>query len=163
MPVHERVSATVSDPAARVRALARILDSAMRIPGTRITFGLDPVIGLIPGFGDLAGAVLSGYIVITAARLGAPRSVLAKMMLNLGTDALVGSIPVLGDMFDVGFRANIRNSELLDRHLAHPEEARRSSRLAVIATLGGIILLAAGAVVLAILSVKALNWLVRRQ
>jgi hypothetical protein len=135
----------------------------MRIPGTRITFGLDPVIGLIPGFGDLAGAVLSGYIVITAARLGAPRSVLAKMMLNLGTDALVGSIPVLGDMFDVGFRANIRNSELLDRHLAHPEEARRSSRLAVIATLGGIILLAAGAVVLAILSVKALNWLVRRQ
>ena len=138
-----------------------MLDSAVRLPGTSITFGLDPILGLVPGLGDLAGAVLSGYIVLTAARLGAPKSVLAKMLLNLGTDALVGSVPVLGDLFDVGFRANIRNSELLDHHLGQPEQARRSSRLAVVATLGGIVLLAAGAVVLGVLSVKALNWLVR--
>lgn len=161
MPISERTPVTVSDPASRARALARMLDSAVRIPGTKITFGLDPILGLVPGLGDLAGAVLSGYIVLTAARLGAPKSVLAKMLLNLGTDTLVGSVPVLGDLFDVGFRANIRNSELLDRHLGQPEEARRSSRLAVVATIGGIVLLAAGAVALAILSVKALNWLVR--
>ena len=151
----------VSDPAARARALARLLDSAIRIPGTGVTLGLDPILGLFPGLGDLAGAVASGYIVLTAARLGAPKAVLAKMLLNLGTDTLVGSVPVLGDLFDVGFRANIRNTELLDRHLGQPEAARRSSRLAIAATLAGIVLLAAGAVALAILSVKALNWLVR--
>jgi len=115
----------VAEKAARVRALARMLDSAVRIPGTGVTFGLDPILGLVPGIGDLAGAVFSGYIVLTAARIGAPRSVLARMLLNLVTDTLVGSVPVLGDLFDVGFRANIRNSELLDKHLGEPEAARR--------------------------------------
>lgn len=161
MPISERPPVTDSDPAARARALAKMLDSAIRVPGTQITIGLDPILGLMPGLGDLAGAALSGYIVLTAARLGAPKAVLAKMLLNLGTDTLVGSVPVLGDLFDVGFRANIRNSELLDRHLGQPEHARRSSRLAVVATVGALVLLAAAAVALAILSVKALNWLVR--
>jgi len=151
----------VSDPAARARALARLLDSAFRIPGTGVTVGLDPILGLFPGLGDLAGAVASGYIVLTAARLGAPKAVLAKMLLNLGTDTLVGSVPVLGDLFDVGFRANIRNTELLDRHLGQPASTLRASRFAIVATVAGIVLLAAGAVALAILSVKALNWLVR--
>lgn len=151
----------VSDPAARARALARVLDSAFRIPGTGITVGLDPILGLVPGLGDLAGAVASGYIVLTAARLGAPRVVLARMLLNIGTDTLVGSVPVLGDLFDVGFRSNIRNMDLLDGHLGQPAATLRSSRLAIFATVAAIVLLAAGAVALAILSVKALNWLVR--
>jgi hypothetical protein len=139
-----------------------MLDSAVRIPGTRVTLGLDPILGLFPGVGDLVGAVFSGYIVLTAARLGVPRVVLARMLLNLGTDTLVGSVPVFGDLFDVGFRANIRNSELLDRHLREPEAARRSSRLSVVVALGGIVLIAAAAAGLAIVSVKALNWLVRQ-
>jgi hypothetical protein len=84
------------------------------------------------------------------------------MLLNLGTDTLVGSVPVLGDLFDVGFRANIRNSELLDKHLGEPEAARRSSRIAIALTIVGLVVLAAGAVGIAILSVKALSWLVRR-
>ncbi|MGH9423004.1 MAG: DUF4112 domain-containing protein [Thermoanaerobaculia bacterium] len=155
-------SVAVSEKAARVRALARMLDSAIRIPGTGVTFGLDPILGLVPGIGDLAGAVFSGYIVLTAARMGAPRSVLARMLLNLGTDTLVGSIPVLGDLFDVGFRANIRNSELLDKHLGEPEAARRSSRFAIAVTAAGLLVLAVVAVGIAILSVKGLNWLVRR-
>lgn len=138
-----------------------MLDSAIRIPGTGVSVGLDPILGLFPGLGDLASAALSGYIVLTAARLGAPKSVLAKMLLNLGTDTLVGSVPVLGDLFDVGFRANIRNSVLLDRHVGQPENARRSSRFAVAATVGALVLLAAVAVTLAILSVKALNWMIR--
>ena len=157
----DQASIVAADAAARARALARMLDSAFRIPGTGITVGLDPILGLFPGLGDLAGAVASGYIVLTAARLGVPKSVLAKMLLNLGTDTLVGSVPVLGDLFDVGFRANIRNTELLDLHLGQPAAALRSSRFAVVATVVGIVLLAAGAVALAILSVKALNWLVR--
>ncbi len=144
-----------------MRALARMLDSALRIPGTGITFGLDSIVGLVPGIGDLAGAAFSGYIVLTAARIGVPPLVLVRMLLNLGTDTLVGSIPLLGDLFDVGFRANIRNSELLDHHLGHPEAARRSSRFSVALALAGIVVLAAAAVGLAVLSVKALNWLVR--
>jgi hypothetical protein len=155
-------SVAASEKAARVRALARMLDSAIKIPGTGVTFGLDPILGLVPGVGDLAGAVFSGYIVLTAARMGVPRSVLARMLLNLGTDTLVGSVPVLGDLFDVGFRANIRNSELLDKHLGEPEAARRSSRIAIALTIVGLVVLAAVAVGIAILSVKALSWLVRR-
>lgn len=163
MPRGDRsdASSVAVTKADRVRTLARMLDSALKIPGTGISFGLDSIVGLVPGIGDLAGAAFSGYIVLTAARLGVPPSVLAKMLLNLGTDTLVGSVPILGDLFDVGFRANIRNSELLDRHLGQPEAARRSSRIAVAIAAGGIVLLAAGAVLIAILSVKALNWLVR--
>ena len=148
-----------SDETARIRALARALDSAIRIPGTGITFGLDSIVGLVPGIGDLAGAAMSGYIVLAAARMGVPPSVVARMILNLGVDTLVGSVPVLGDMFDVGFRANIRNADLLERHLAEPVATRRSSRVAVAAAVAGILLLAAGGIAVAILVVRGLNWL----
>ena len=148
-----------SDEAARIRSVARALDSAVRIPGTRITFGIDSVIGIVPGLGDLAGALMSGYIVVASARLGAPPSVIARMILNLGVDTLVGSVPLFGDVFDVGFRANIRNADLLDRHLAKPVETRRSSRLAVLAAIAGMGVLAAIGVGLAILAVRGLNWL----
>src|SRR5215212_3013184 len=87
-----------------VRALARVLDSAVRIPGTNIRFGADSLIGLVPGLGDMAGAVLSGYIVLVATRLGAPTPVVARMLLNIGLDTLAGSIPVLGDLFDVAWK-----------------------------------------------------------
>lgn len=146
-----------SDDARRVQLLARALDSAIRIPGTRITFGLDSIIGLIPGAGDLASALMSGYIVLASARMGVPPSVVARMILNLGVDTLVGSVPLLGDLFDVGFRANLRNAALLDRHLAEPKAVRRSSRLAVAAAIAGVILLAAGGVAIAMLVVRGLN------
>lgn len=144
----------------RVRSLARLLDSAIRIPGTGIRFGLDSVIGLIPGVGDLTGAAMSGYIVLAAARLGVPPSVLAKMVLNLGVDTLVGTIPLLGDLFDVGFRANTRNAALLERFVAEPAVVRRSSRLAVGVALMAITLLAAGGIALTVMAVRGLNWLV---
>lgn len=146
---------------ARVRALARVLDSAVRIPGTQIRFGLDSVIGLIPGVGDLSGAALSGYIILSAARLGVPRTVLARMMLNLGIDTLVGTIPLLGDVFDLGFRANTRNATLLDKYLVAPGATRKSSGLAVAVVIGGVVLLAAVAVALTVFAVRALNSLVR--
>lgn len=149
------------DDAARVRALAKALDSAVRIPGTGISFGLDSIVGLVPGVGDLAGAAMSGYIVLASARMGVPASVVARMILNLGVDTLVGSVPLLGDIFDVGFRANIRNVALLDRHLAEPVVTRRSNRVAVIAAVAGVVVLAAGGIALAILAVRGLNWLVR--
>lgn len=150
-----------SDDARRVQLLARALDSAIRIPGTSISFGLDSIVGLVPVAGDLASALMSGYIVLTSARIGVPPSVVTRMILNLGVDTLVGSVPLFGDLFDVGFRANLRNAALLDRHLADPGSAKRSSRLAVAAAVGGVILLAAGGVALAIFAVRGLNWLAR--
>jgi len=152
-----QVSVRDSDDARRVQVLARALDSALRIPGTRISFGIDSIVGLIPGAGDLASALLSGYIVLASARMGVPPSVVARMILNLGVDTLVGSVPLLGDLFDVGFRANLRNAALLDRHLADPGAVKRSSRLAVIAAIAGVILLAAGGVAIAMLVVRGLN------
>jgi hypothetical protein len=152
-----QVSVRDSDDARRVQVLARALDSAIRIPGTRISFGIDSIVGLIPGAGDLASALLSGYIVLASARMGVPPSVVARMILNLGVDTLVGSVPLLGDLFDVGFRANLRNAALLDRHLADPGAVKRSSRLAVIAAIAGVILLAAGGVAIAVLAVRGLN------
>ncbi len=149
------------DQAVRVRALARLLDSAVRIPGTGIRLGLDSVVGLVPGVGDLAGAAMSGYIVLAAARMGVTPAVVARMILNLGVDTVVGFVPLLGDLFDVGFKANTRNAALLDLHLAEPVATRKSSRLAVLAAIGGIVLLAAGGVFLAILAVRGLNSLVR--
>ena len=139
--------------------LARALDSAIRIPGTKFTFGLDSIVGLIPGAGDLASALMSGYIVLASARMGVPPSVVVRMILNLGVDTVVGSVPLIGDLFDVGFRANTRNAQLLDRHLAEPVAVRRSSRLAVAAAIGGVVLLAAGGIALAMLLVRALNML----
>jgi hypothetical protein len=143
----------------RVRALARALDTAVRIPGTSIRFGLDSIVGLVPGAGDVLSSILSGYIVLASARLGVPPWVVMRMILNLGVDTLVGSVPLAGDLFDVGFRANTRNAALLERHMADPDVARRSSKVAVMAAIAGVVVLAAGGIALAMLVVRGLNWL----
>ena len=140
----------------RIRSLARLLDSAIRIPGTDIRIGLDPILGLFPGFGDLAGAAASGYIVLTSARLGAPHSVLARMLLNVGADAVIGSVPFLGDLFDVGWRANERNATLLEGHLASPDATRKGSIAVIVAVAAAVVLIAIGIVTLAALIVRAL-------
>ena len=97
----------------RLRRLAWLLDSSMRIPGTRWTVGIDALIGLVPVLGDAAGVILSSYILFEAARMGASRGVLARMALNIAIEGLIGSIPLLGDLFDAGFKANQRNIRLL--------------------------------------------------
>ena len=141
---------------ARVRALARLLDTAARVPGTGIRFGLDAILGLVPGLGDLAGTAVAGYIVLAAARLGAPPALLLRMLLNLGIDTAVGAVPVLGDVFDVAWRANVRNVALIEEHVASPATARRSSRLLVALVILGVAVLGAAAVALAVLAVRGL-------
>jgi hypothetical protein len=101
----------------RVRTLARVLDNAIQIPGTTWKIGFDPIIGLIPGFGDMIGAVLSGYIVLEAVRAEVPTFTLARMLVNVGIDTVVGSIPALGDVFDAAWKSNLMNVALLERHL----------------------------------------------
>jgi hypothetical protein len=101
----------------RVRTLARLLDNAIPIPGTNWKIGLDPIIGLIPGVGDMIGAVLSGYIVLEAVRAEVPAFTLARMLVNVGIDTLLGAVPALGDVFDAAWKSNVMNVALLERHL----------------------------------------------
>ena len=140
----------------RLVTLARTLDSAVRIPGTNVRFGLDAVIGLVPGVGDLAGGAIAAYIVLAAAREGAPPSLLARMLLNVAIDTAVGSVPVLGDAFDVAWRANARNVAQLERHVAAPAATRAASRAVVAAVLLGIVLLLAAGLVATWLGIRAL-------
>ena len=97
----------------QVNQLAWLLDNSIKIPLLNYRIGLDALIGLIPGLGDMAGMILSSYIVLQAIRLGAPRAILMRMVLNIGIEAAVGIVPVLGDIFDATFKANVRNVQLL--------------------------------------------------
>ena len=99
-----------------VEMLARLMDSQFRISGTNIRFGLDSMIGLIPGIGDFSTFLVSGYMVSILAKNGASGFVLSRMVLNIVVDALVGAIPILGDIFDVTFKANQRNLRLMREH-----------------------------------------------
>jgi len=92
---------------------------------------LDAVLGLIPGVGDSAGAVISGYILVVAARYGVPASMLGRMLANVAVEALVGTVPALGDLFDTVWKANVRNLALLEGYLEDPEEGRHANRLVV--------------------------------
>lgn len=102
----------------RARAVARLLDSSIPIPGTGRRIGIDPILGLIPFVGDFGGAILSGYIVLAAAQAGAPTLTLVRMIGNVGLDSLVGAVPLLGDLFDAAWKANSKNVALLERHVA---------------------------------------------
>lgn len=103
---------------AALERLARLLDSAVRIPGTNVRVGLDALIGLIAGVGDTATALVSGVFILAAIRAGAPKRVIAEMAANILLDWLIGAIPIAGDIFDVAFRANARNLALLRAALA---------------------------------------------
>jgi hypothetical protein len=142
------------DPLARARALTRLLDSAVRVPGTSMRFGLDPVLGIVPGLGDVAGAALSGYVVLLASRLGAPGTVVVRMLGNVVIDTVGGMVPVLGDLFDAGWKANTRNLTLLERHLGQPESTKRASRAVVWGTVAALLLLALAAATVGVLIVR---------
>lgn len=102
---------------ARIDALATLLDTAFVVPGTQIRFGLDAVIGLVPGIGDAITTAISLYIVSEARALGVPRLLVARMLANVAFDGVIGVVPLVGDAFDVAFRANRRNMALLRDHL----------------------------------------------
>jgi hypothetical protein len=115
------LSADAEKRTQRVRVLGKLLDNSIPIPGTGWKIGLDPIIGLIPGVGDLIGALLSGYIVLEAVRAEVPTFTLLRMLVNVGIDTLLGAIPALGDVFDAAWKSNTMNVALLERHLASNE------------------------------------------
>ena len=108
---------------AEFERVSRLLDSQWRIPGTSIRFGIDPLVGLVPGLGDVATGLVSAYIVLMARRLGLPNHVMARMVGNIALDVIVGSIPLLGSVFDLFYKANRRNFRLLQEHVDR-EKAR---------------------------------------
>ena len=136
----------------QVDRLAWLLDNSIHIPIINYRIGLDALIGLIPGLGDAAGLVVSSFIVLQAMRLGAPRAILGRMVLNIVIEAVVGLIPVLGDFFDATFKANVRNVRLLRLAFADPTNSRVINQAsgkgliaAVLAGLTGLIVLIGGA------------------
>ena len=111
---------TASDTAARLarlRRLAWLIDGAFGLPGTRFRFGLNSVIGLLPVGGDAVLGALSLYIIYEAAKLGLPKHKLGRMLANVGIEVLGGSVPIVGDLFDMALKANLRNLAIIEDHL----------------------------------------------
>lgn len=140
------------------RRLSELLDSAIRIPGTELRIGLDPILGaLLPELGDALSAVLSLALLVLAYRQRVPKLVMARMLINIGVDAILGAIPILGDAFDFAFKANEKNLQLLERHRGDPTRAATWGDRLVVAgvALAALVLVALPLVV----GVAALRWL----
>jgi hypothetical protein len=116
----------------RLRLVAQLFDQAFAIPGTKWRFGLDALFGLVPGLGDITGALVGVYALRVARNLRAPPEIQLHMLTNIALDALVGMIPLLGDLFDFAFQAQTRNLALLDRWVGTPERTARRSRRGLI-------------------------------
>ena len=132
----------------RLQTLSRLLDSSIPLPGG-YRIGLDGLLGLIPGFGDIAGGIASSYIIIEAARLGASTSTLLHMVFNVLLESIIGLIPFLGDLFDFVWKANEKNTALMEKQLNTPQsrnspEHRLKATVAIIVLILIICLLALG-------------------
>lgn len=137
----------------RARTLATLMDSSIPIPGTGRKIGLDPLLGLVPFVGDFTGALVSVYIVLSAARGGVPAFTLIRMLGNVALDTLAGSVPILGDLFDAGWKSNLKNVALFERHLAaDPGKARTAKQ---VTSLGAILMIATALLALALLTFVA--------
>lgn len=123
-----RRNARAAQDLARLRAISRLFDTAFAIPGTRFRFGIDALFGLIPGLGDLAGALVAAYSLRVAGQLRVPAAIQLHMLANIALDALAGTVPVLGDLFDFAFKAQTRNMRLIDDWLGTPQATERRSR-----------------------------------
>ncbi|MEH2201015.1 DUF4112 domain-containing protein [Nostoc sp.] len=140
----------------RLRQLSRLLDNIVTIPGTKIGFGLDPILGLIPIGGDFLGVMFSSYIILEAARLGVSRATLGKMVFNVIVDGLVGTVPLLGDFFDFAWKANTNNIKLLEEYLKFPSEQKSADRLFIVALLVGLLLISIVLVALPVILIRML-------
>lgn len=152
-PGPERAASALS----RARRISRVMDDLVRIPGTRRRIGIDPLLGFVPGLGDWVAIVVSLDLVVSAARMGAGVALLMRMTGNLALDAIVGMVPLLGDVFDFGWKANRRNLALLEALVRDREGTRERSRWLV----GAVLAVAAVLVALGIwLGWRILRWVV---
>jgi hypothetical protein len=149
----QRIDYPVNRRLARMRTLSRLLDTAIRLPGG-FRIGIDPIIGLVPGIGDVIASLLSLWLVYDAARLGISKSVLARMVLNIAIETVVGAVPVLGDFIDAAWKANVRNMRLVEAHYV-PTLKERSFKTLFIFVAATVLLCAAGSFLLA-------QWIIER-
>ncbi len=143
----------------RIRAVSHLLDNAIPIPSTGIRVGIDPLIGLFPGGGDGISLLFSVYIVLESLRFRLPKETLIRMVMNVLVDAVVGSVPMVGDLFDVAWKANARNIRLVEAHLDNPQPQTMSDRLVVWAIAIVLMLLLVGAIALIVGAIRVLAWL----
>lgn len=143
---------------ADVRQLADLFDSRFRIPGTRQTFGVDAVLGLVPGIGDVVGLAAGGVVITNAVRLGARGWTLVQMLVNVVLDATIGSVPVAGTVFDVFYKANNRNVALLEEHVRDARAARTQARRTVLRSITAVVVVT---VVVAVVLVVGMVWLLQ--
>lgn len=139
----------------RLRRIAAVLDDLVPVPGTRMRFGIDPLLGLVPGAGDAVGAGVASYALFVAVRLGAPPHVLVRMAGNVLIDALAGTVPLVGDLLDFGWKASKKNVRLVERYAAEPERVKTSSRVLLWALVA---LMVGGVVGIVWLGIAALRW-----
>src|SRR5437667_12664693 len=138
------------------RWVAIVMDELIGFPNTKFKFGLDPLIGLVPGIGDTASAIVSALVLIQAARRGLPKILLARMSLNILINEVIGIVPGFGDAFSFWFKSNKRNYELLLAHSSAPGRARRSDWLFVIAVLVILFVIIAAGILVSLLVLRAL-------
>jgi hypothetical protein len=144
----------------RLRFITRLFDDYFRVPGTRIGFGLDALLGLLPGVGDIAAAVVGVYALRVARNFNAPNVIQLHMLVNIALDASIGSIPILGDLFDFFYRAQSRNLALIEEWIATPHKTVKRSRLGLIGMALAIVVVFATLTALAIWMIVILvHWL----
>ena len=143
---------------ALLRRWADLLDSAFVVPGTSVRFGLDAVIGLVPGIGDLATPAFTVLLLVTGLRMRVPLVVLVRMALNAGFDALIGIVPIAGDLADIAYKANLRNLALLERHAVPGTAPARSDIWLALAVAGLIVLVG----LVALIPIAFLLWAIWR-
>jgi len=136
--------------------VALVMDELIAFPTTKFRFGLDPIIGLVPGIGDTASAIISALVLIQGARRGLPKILLARMSLNILINEVIGIVPGFGDAFSFWFKSNKRNYELLLAHSSAPGRARRSDWLFVIAVLVILFVIIAAGILVSLLVLRAL-------
>jgi Domain of unknown function (DUF4112) len=137
--------------------LAYIMDEVVRVPGTKFRFGLDPLLGLIPGIGDTSSALVSAFALIQAVRLGVPKVLLMRMALNVLVNEVIGVVPVIGDAFSFWFKSNARNYEIIKTHRLGSSAPRRSDWIFVIGILAVLVIIVCVGIALSFVVLAALG------
>jgi hypothetical protein len=157
LPSEDQQSRKLSGLEPLFRWLALIMDDFLRLPGTSRRFGLDPIIGLLPGIGDVSSAIISALALVHAARYGVPKILLARMAMNILINELVGIIPGLGDAFSFWFKSNVRNYELLRRYSAAPTRSRKGDWIFLLAVVSLLFIIVCAGLIVTVLVLQAIG------
>lgn len=152
----EKTPQIASLPLKRMHRLAWLFDNSIRVPGFNYRIGIDPLLGLLPGIGEAAGGLLSTYIIAEAVRGGLPRAIVLRMTFNLALEMLIGTIPLIGDLFDMTWKANARNMRLIENYLAAPRKSVAASKGLMWGIVIGLLLLTAVVLYIGFLIIAAL-------